>query len=145
MVYAKTRKLRATEAAYIAGLIDGEGTVTLSREHIGENRRLAVSISNTELSILRFVAKATGVGKITNKRTYSRKHTPSYAYKITNRQALSLLEQIVMHMQSYKRKRAMLALEEYVLVTPRNGRYTSKQRQARAQFDKRFLDIKPRR
>lgn len=68
MAYAKTRKLKATEAAYIAGLIDGEGTITLSREHKGENRRLAVSISNTELGILRSVVKATRVGKITNKR-----------------------------------------------------------------------------
>lgn len=143
MVYAKTRKLKTTEAAYIAGSIDGEGTITLSREHIGENRRLAVSISNTELGILRFVEKTTGVGKITNKRAYSSKHTPSFAYKVTNRQALSLLKQIVMHMQSYKRKRAGLALEEYVLVTQRNGRYTAKQRQIKARFEKRFLEIKP--
>jgi hypothetical protein len=31
-------------AAYIAGLIDGEGTITLTRLHAGENRRLVVSI-----------------------------------------------------------------------------------------------------
>lgn len=143
MVYAKTRKLKTIEAAYIAGLIDGEGTITLSREHKGENRRLVVSISNTELSILRFVKEVAGVGKITRKRTYSHKHTPSYAYKVTNRQVLSLLEQIMVHMQSYKRKRAALALKEYVLVTPRNGRYSSKQRRVRTHFEKRFLNIKP--
>ena len=144
VAYAKTRKLKATEAAYIAGLIDGEGTITLSREHKGENRRLVVSIGNAELGILRSVAKATGVGKITNKRAYSSKHTPSYAYKVTNRQALLLLEQIVMHMQSYKKRRASLALKEYLLVTPRNGRYTAKQQRVRTEFEKRFLDIKPK-
>ena len=144
MVYAKTRKIKTADAAYIAGLIDGEGTITLSREHIGENRRLAVSISNTELGILRFVAKATGVGTITNKRAYSSKHTPSYVYKVTNRQALALLKQIVTHMQSYKRARAKLAIREYLFVTPRNGRYTPTQRRARAKFEKRFLGIKPR-
>ena len=145
MVYAKTRKLNIAEAAYIAGLIDGEGTITLSREHIGENRRLVVSISNTEVGILRFVEKAAGVGKITNKRAYSSRHTPSYAYKVTNRQALALLNQIVTYMQSYKRGRATLAIREYLFVTPRNGRYTPMQRRARAQFEKRFLGIKPRR
>lgn len=144
MTYAKTRRLKPADAAYIAGLIDGEGTVTLSREHVGENRRLAVTISNTELAILRFVAKTAGVGKITNKRAYSPRHTPSYVYKVTNRQALSLLEQIASYMQSYKRKRAILALERYVSVTPRNGRYTPKQRKARMRFDKEFLEIKPK-
>ena len=36
-------------AAYIAGLIDGEGTITLTRLHAHENRRLVVSIANTEI------------------------------------------------------------------------------------------------
>jgi hypothetical protein len=31
--YRKTTKLRPEVAAYIAGLIDGEGTITLSRRH----------------------------------------------------------------------------------------------------------------
>lgn len=37
--------LLGTDAAYIAGLIDGEGTVTLTRKHRNENRQLCVSIS----------------------------------------------------------------------------------------------------
>ena len=37
--YRVTRKLEPTVAAYIAGLIDGEGTVTLTRHHAGESRR----------------------------------------------------------------------------------------------------------
>ena len=143
MRYAKTRRLEPADAAYLAGLIDGEGTVTLSREHAGENRRLAVSISNTELAILRFVAKAAGTGKITNKRTYSRRHTPSYAYKVTNRQALALLEQVAPYMHSYKRKRATLALKYYLSVTHRNGRYTPTQLKTKLSFEKRFLAIKP--
>jgi len=40
-------KLPAESAAYIAGLIDGEGTITLTRLHAGANRRLVVSIANT--------------------------------------------------------------------------------------------------
>ena len=40
-------KLPAASAAYIAGLIDGEGTITLTRLHAGANRRLVVSIANT--------------------------------------------------------------------------------------------------
>jgi hypothetical protein len=33
--------LSKTDAAYIAGLIDGEGTVTLTRKHRNENRQIA--------------------------------------------------------------------------------------------------------
>src|SRR6266700_2445268 len=54
---AKTlHALDPRDAAYIAGLIDGEGTITLTREHRGENRRLVVSISSTERVLLDFVA-----------------------------------------------------------------------------------------
>ena len=136
-------ELTPIDAAYIAGLIDGEGTITLTREHARENKRLVVSISNTEIALLQFVLDSVGAGKITNKRTYSDKHTPSYAYKITNRQALTLLEQIAQYLRSYKRGRAELALNTYISVTPRNGRYTSEQQINREEFERAFLAITP--
>ncbi len=37
--YKTTACLVPTEAAYIAGLIDGEGTITLTRKHRDENRQ----------------------------------------------------------------------------------------------------------
>lgn len=66
--YRTVRTLSATDAAYIAGLIDGEGTVTLTRKHLNENHQLAVSISisNTDLSLLHYVRDAIGAGKITS-------------------------------------------------------------------------------
>jgi len=143
MAYAKARKLKTADAAYIAGLIDGEGTITLTREHANENRRLVVSISNTELPILHFVREVCGIGKITGKRIYSDRHMPSYVYKVTNRQALALLDQIARYLHSYKSARAKLALKEYLLHTPRNGRYTAKQSNERRHFEKKFLEIVP--
>src|SRR5690348_6368241 len=74
-------------AAYIAGLIDGEGTITLSRLHAHENRRLVVSIASTELTLLDFVLRNFGVGKITRKRTYSAAHSPSFCCAVSSRQA----------------------------------------------------------
>ena len=38
--YREVRVLSVAEAAYLAGLIDGEGTVTLSRKHADEMRQL---------------------------------------------------------------------------------------------------------
>lgn len=137
--YKKTKKVRPEVAAYIAGLIDGEGTVTLSRRHANENRQLVVSIANTERRLLEFVKQAAGVGKITRKRTTSSKHSPSFAYSASNTQALELLGQLVHYMHSYKRERAQLAIRFYEPLTARNGKYTEKRRRQRAVFESALL------
>ena len=53
--YRKVKKLTPEEAAYLAGLIDGEGTIALTRKHRGEHRQLMVSISSTEQPLLKYV------------------------------------------------------------------------------------------
>lgn len=50
--YKIPNTLTRIDAAYIAGLVDGEGTITLTRKHRHENRQLAVTISNTEKPLL---------------------------------------------------------------------------------------------
>ena len=87
--YKEVRALSAPDAAYLAGLIDGEGTVTLSRKHAGDMRQLVVSISNTELPILEFALQSVGAGKLTRKCTSKVHHSSSYAYAVWNRQALA--------------------------------------------------------
>ncbi len=125
--YRQVRIFTAVEAAYIAGLIDGEGTILLSRKHRLDNRQLVVSISSTESSMLKYVKEVVGAGQITNKRTYRAHHTPSMTYAITNRQALCLLKQIAPYLKSYKADRAALILDHYLRLTPRNGRYSLQQ------------------
>jgi hypothetical protein len=129
-------------AGYLAGLLDGEGTVTLTRLHRNENRRLVVSISNNDLVLLRFVRSAVGAGRITAKRTYSPRHSPAFTYQVSSRQALELLRQTAPFLRSYKAIRARLALVEYVALTPRNGKYGPGQRARRAEFEARFLAIR---
>ena len=65
MIYRKVQQLDSVHAGYIAGLIDGEGTVTLCRRNRNKNRGLVVSISNTERAILEYVRNLIGAGKIT--------------------------------------------------------------------------------
>lgn len=43
----RAARLSPTDAAYFAGIIDGEGSISLTRLHRGQNRQLALSISNT--------------------------------------------------------------------------------------------------
>jgi hypothetical protein len=87
-----------------------------------------VSIANTDFSLLRFVLELVGAGKITNKRTGAAHHTPSFAYRVSSRQALVLLEQVAPFLRTYKRARAELALADYLRLTPRNGKYSSANR-----------------
>jgi len=136
--YKRTRVLSPPIAAYIAGLVDGEGTIAMSRRHANERRHVVVSIANTELPLLRFVLKQLRTGKITRKRAVSLKHTPSYCYSVSNRQALDLLEQIVLYLRSYKLSRAQLVLKHYRSLTPRNGKYTPEIAKLRDAFERRF-------
>lgn len=141
--YKITNTLSPTDAAYIAGIIDGEGTISLSRRHKNENRQLEISVSNTETDLLNYLLKTIGTGRIAKKRTYSDKHTPSATYMVSNRQALYLLEQITPFLLTYKKRRAELVLSEYLRLTPRNGKYTTEIQQQREKFIETFLNTKP--
>ena len=141
--YKEVKLLKDTEAAYIAGLIDGEGTITLSRRHRNENRQLVISISNNEKAILDYVLNKSGVGIITKKRIYAAHHSINFSYKVSNRQAYSLLQQISSYLKSHKRNRATLILDKYLCLTARNGKYTKQMKRERERFITDFFKITP--
>jgi hypothetical protein len=138
----KINYLSLEHAAYLAGLIDGEGTITLTRLHRHENRRLVVSISNNDASLLKFVEEIIGAGKITTKKIYSDRHARSFTYQVASRQALDLLRHLVPYLKTYKARRATLVLDDYLRLTPRNGRYTPEIAASRLEFEARLLAIK---
>jgi hypothetical protein len=142
MPYRIVKALSPVDASYMAGLIDGEGTVTLSRRHRNDQRQLVVSIANTERRLLEWTLDTVGAGKITGKRISSPIHSPSFTYSIANRQALRLLEQIAPYLRSYKATRTKLILQNYINLTPRNGRYTEEIRAERDRFLTTVLGIK---
>jgi hypothetical protein len=92
--------------------------------------------------MLDFVKHSTSVGKITNKRTSKSIHSRSYTYAVYNRQALDLLREVLQWLKSYKRERAELILQDYLRLTPRNGKYTKELRNHRQEFVRRVLMIK---
>jgi len=139
--YRTVKDLSAVDAAYIAGVIDGEGTVSLLRKHRQDSRQVVVSISNTERPLLDYLIEAIGAGKVTGKRVYADRHTPSFTYAITNRQALDLLRQVVPYLRTYKAQRASLLLSDYLRLTPRNGKYSAAQAADRDAFIAAFFAI----
>jgi hypothetical protein len=132
-------QLAATDAAYIAGIIDVEGTISLTRRHRNDNRQLETSISNTDIALLKFLKDSVGAGRITIKRTNQDNHTKSATYSISNRQALGLLEPVSGYLKTYKAKRAQIVLQNYLKLTPRNGRYTPEIAEMRSEFIECFL------
>lgn len=115
------------------------------RSHVNtknENRQLCISISSTERGLLDFVLSVTGVGKITNKKASKSHHARSYAYAVYNRQALALLEKTLPFLKSYKHERAALILKCYLVMTPRNGKYTDELLADKRKFEQAVLSIK---
>ncbi len=131
------------ESAYIAGIIDGEGSITLSRMHENENRRPCITISSTDIELLVYVQTLTG-GTIINKKNYNPdRHKDSYTLNIkTMKSVMKLLEQISPFLRvSKKRNRANWILDNYHKVTPRNGKYCHDLLKMKLDFEEKFFKI----
>lgn len=137
----KTSILSPVDAACLAGLIDGEGSISLSRIHRRQNRQLVVTISSTERPLLEWAKKTIGAGKITSKRTSLPHHSQAFTYCIANRQALAVLGQVQQYLRSYKSLRSRLVLDRYLQLAPRNGKYTAVLLVARQISEREFSTI----
>ena len=140
--YKKIKRLSIAERSYTAGIIDGEGSITLTIKQKGGTRHLAIFVSNTDKTLLEYLQKIIGAGKIITKRIYKPQHRPAYTYAIYNRQALGILEQVIPYLRTYKLKRAKIVLKRYISVTPRNGKYNNQLYKKRERFVQNFFSIK---
>ena len=59
-----------------------------------------------------------------------------------NRQALALLKQVLPNLRSYKHRRAELILENYLVLTPRIGKYNIEMLAKKEQFENLVLSLK---
>jgi hypothetical protein len=58
--------------------------------------------------------------------------------------SLSVLAQAAPYLRSYKRRRAQVVLERYLILTPRNGKYSDAASGALDAFEHAFLQIQAR-
>lgn len=133
-----------TEKAYIAGIIDGEGSVMLQRIHKNEHPSPCVSIASTTLELLELVKNTVGKGRIISKKNYNiEKHKDCYSYFSRKNDAIQLLNDIYPYLIiNTKKKRAELIISTYKSVTSRNGYYTDEMLIAKEEFYKEFMRIK---
>lgn len=117
------------EKAYIAGIIDGEGSIMLQRFHTNQYPAPCVSIASTTIELLTWLKDTIGYGVIIKKKNYNpEKHKLSYSFVIKQNNAIKLLEDIYPYLiVESKRKRAEMIITQYKSLTPRNGRYTDEQ------------------
>ena len=142
--------MKDSDLAYAAGLLDGEGTITLSKyKSLDKFRTPTVSISSTTFALLEFMKNSFG-GHIVNHKIYKSHYKQSWAWHLRGDAALSLLAQVTSFMREPdKKRRADLLLSKYKDVTVRNGKYTEIQLVAKQQLELDFfhpsgtLDITP--
>ncbi|MFP7297321.1 LAGLIDADG family homing endonuclease [Neobacillus niacini] len=135
--------MESWEAAYIAGIIDGEGSISLTRMHVHEHRRPCISIASTDKELLVYIQSLSG-GTINNKKNYKPdKHKNSYTLNIKKKEAvISILRHISPYLRvDKKRNRAQWILKKYEEVTPRNGKYTMESLEKKLAFEESFFSI----
>ena len=134
-------KMTEKQKGYLAAIIDGEGTITLTKD--GEFRYPTIQVTSTTYDIIDFLKKNFG-GAISKKNEQLRnpKWKQAYNWKLERRKAIELLEEIVGLLQEPKKKaRAELIIRDYIRLTPRNGRYNEELRQKKHEFEEQFFKL----
>lgn len=128
------------DKGYIAGIIDGQGSICLTQQHSNEFRSPNIQVSSTTYEILEYLKNKVG-GSISVKTKNHPTYKDSWVWQIKTNLTLELLKQI----QDYllvpeKKKRALLLTSEYKKVTPRNGKYSKEKLAEKLAFETKFFE-----
>lgn len=125
---------------YVAGIIDGEGTITMSYDSkTAKWRTPIVSAASTTVEILNALVKFCG-GTICKQKVYKQHHLPSFKWRIHGRKAVKLCDRLKTKLLvPEKRRRANLLATKYLACTPRNGKYTQEQTRKKQKLEHVFF------
>lgn len=87
------RELHMNDAAYIAGLVDGEGSVMLTERKAG-TVHLRVAVSNTFKPVLEWLGEITGIGSVYRHEPNKSNHKVGWSWRCHSNGAEELLRQI---------------------------------------------------
>lgn len=126
--------------AYVAGLIDGEGTITLSHNNRCDAFRTpVVSMTSTTKELIDVVHSEYG-GSVRAHKTYRTQHNDSFIWSVRHDRALAMLSRISPYLRvPEKVYRADLILDRYKAVTPRNGKYSTQMMHDKLEFEHLFF------
>jgi hypothetical protein len=125
---------------YLAGLFDGEGTITLTKRHKQDIFRTPVlQLPSTTYKLVEICKQAFG-GCICTKKVYQAHHKPSWQWQLNGDGAIETTRQLLPYIQEPEKARRMqLVLTVYKSITPRNGRYTPELIKAKHSFESEFF------
>lgn len=128
------------EKGYIAGLIDGEGSISLMKDRASSKFRYpCVEMTSTTLPMLEKIKELAG-GTIVTQKTYKSNYKQSWHYQVRSDKAIALLEEVKDYLLEPKKKyRAELICSTYKSVTPRNGKYSDEMLQKKLKFEEDFF------
>ena len=134
--------MNACDAAYLAGIVDGEGTVTLTKNNAADMyKRFVISVPNTDRGLVEHIHRLWG-GKFISRTQRNAAWSQCFVWRVESARALEVAEVIQPFLRTAsKRARVDLVLAEYALVTPRNGRYTEALEAAKRSFETRFIAL----
>lgn len=132
--------MEEVDLAYAAGLMDGEGTVTLMRvRKSAKYKAPVVSMTSTDRPLLIWLKDQFG-GHVRTQKRYADHHKQAWVWHARYSAALNFLSQVRPWLRvPEKCRRADLLLQEYPRLTPRNGKYTSEMRTQKLAFEDRFF------
>jgi hypothetical protein len=110
---AVAKEMTVADAAYLAGLIDGEGHISgYIYSYRNETLYIKVAIANTYKPVLDWAQEVTGVGSVTARRgsNPNPKHKLRYSWQCNAMAAESVLKQVLPYLR-IKPDRAQLALD----------------------------------
>jgi DNA-binding CsgD family transcriptional regulator len=110
------RTFSATEAAYLAGIVDGEGTILLSARGRKQLPRVCVCVANTNFDLIRYMGAIIGCGAVSQ---HTRRHHKNSGNRRDQmrwtgdgRCAIRVLQQILPYMIC-KPRQAKIVIEFY--------------------------------
>lgn len=132
--------MEQTKLAYAAGILDGEGSILLSKERAASRFRYPrVTVASTSIEILEAMYNLFG-GCICTHKTYQKHHKKNWSWRADNTAAIEVLKLLLPYLRvPEKIYRATLIVTEYHQVTPRNGKYDDYLLDQKEQFEKRFF------
>jgi hypothetical protein len=90
--------MSVAEAAYLAGLIDGEGSIVAAKRNNQGRTTYRLQVANTYLPILEWCVQTTGVGTIVKRKSRNAKHKDSMWWQCYSWNAYDVLKQTLPYM-----------------------------------------------
>ena len=115
-------ELSKEDAAYIAGIVDGEGSLNLNRVHSNDPNRKAtysirMRITNTFPGLLDWIGLKVGYGSIGQLKKYKIHYKQAYEWILNGRRAVVLLKQLYPYLK-VKKLQADVIFEYAETLTP---------------------------